>query len=86
MSTGQPLMRRAVRLLPWIARHELGFLVALLLAAGAAWAFVELADEVLEGETQAIDERLLLALREPLFDRVVGRQLPRDRHLELFLA
>jgi undecaprenyl-diphosphatase len=54
-----------MRLLSWITRHELGFLVALLLAAGGAWVFVGLADEVREGETLAIDERLLLALREP---------------------
>lgn len=31
--------------------------------AGAAWVFVELADEVREGETQSLDERLLLGLR-----------------------
>lgn len=34
-------------------------------AAGAAWAFLALAGEVAEGETRALDERLLLALREP---------------------
>ncbi|HEY8518926.1 MAG TPA: phosphatase PAP2 family protein [Gammaproteobacteria bacterium] len=51
-------------LLAWIGAHERGFLVALLLAAGGVWLFAELADEVAEGETRAIDERLLLALRE----------------------
>jgi undecaprenyl-diphosphatase len=51
--------------LSWIGRHELSLLVALLIAAGCAWTFAEIADEVVEGETQAIDERLLLALREP---------------------
>src|SRR5690606_6367912 len=30
-----------------------------------AWAFVELADEVVEGDTREIDTRLLLALRTP---------------------
>jgi undecaprenyl-diphosphatase len=53
------------RVLSWIGRHELTFLVALLLAAGGAWTFAEIADEVVEGETQAIDRWLLLALREP---------------------
>ncbi len=33
--------------------------------AGAAWLFVEIADEVLEGESGAWDRRLLLALRDP---------------------
>jgi undecaprenyl-diphosphatase len=45
------------------ARRELAVLVALALAAGAIWAFAELADEVIEGETHAFDEQILLALR-----------------------
>lgn len=32
---------------------------------GGAWAFIEIADEVTEGETRRIDEYLLLALRNP---------------------
>jgi undecaprenyl-diphosphatase len=41
--------------------------VLLVIAAGSAciWAFIELADEVGEGATRALDERLLLALRNP---------------------
>jgi len=39
--------------------------VALLLAAAAMWGFVEIADEVLEGDTASIDTTLLLALRSP---------------------
>ncbi|HSO08072.1 MAG TPA: phosphatase PAP2 family protein [Pelomicrobium sp.] len=39
-------------------------LLTLLVAAAAAWAFVELTDEVLEGETHAFDRALLLALRD----------------------
>ena len=34
-------------------------------AAAAAWAFLELADEVAEGEVQELDRRVLLALRNP---------------------
>jgi undecaprenyl-diphosphatase len=45
------------------ARREFGVLATLALAAVAVWGFVELADEVLEGETHAFDERILLALR-----------------------
>ncbi|MFC4174417.1 phosphatase PAP2 family protein [Microvirga sp. GCM10011540] len=46
-----------------IGRAEWPILLASLAAAGAIWAFVELADEVVEGSTHAIDRRLLLALR-----------------------
>ena len=40
-------------------------LLILMVVAGGVWAFVELADEVLAGETQSLDERILLALRNP---------------------
>jgi undecaprenyl-diphosphatase len=49
-------------LLPLIGNRGL---VVLLLVAAFAWAFVELADEVREGETRAIDTTILLALRVP---------------------
>jgi undecaprenyl-diphosphatase len=51
------------RVLAWLGARELGTLTALLLAAGAVWLFLELADEVLEGDTAGVDEQLLLALR-----------------------
>jgi undecaprenyl-diphosphatase len=38
-------------------------LAALLAVAFAAWGFVELADEVAEGEVAAVDRRILLAMR-----------------------
>jgi undecaprenyl-diphosphatase len=46
-------------------RLELRTVLLVLLIAGGVWAFVELADEVLEGETAALDRRLLLMLRMP---------------------
>jgi undecaprenyl-diphosphatase len=46
----------------WV-EQEFAVLAALALAAAALWGFVELAGEVLEGETHAFDERILLALR-----------------------
>jgi undecaprenyl-diphosphatase len=48
---------------PVLERMELGTIVLLLLFAGGMWGFVELTEEVLEGETQAIDRTLLLMLR-----------------------
>lgn len=44
---------------------ESAVLVALLLIAGGIWAFVEVADEVIEGESLAFDEALLRAFRRP---------------------
>ncbi len=46
-------------------RREWLAILVLALLAGGAWAFIEIADEVIEGQTRQIDERLLLALREP---------------------
>ncbi len=39
------------------------FLVPILLATASVWGFIEIAEEVFEGETRAIDERIILALR-----------------------
>jgi undecaprenyl-diphosphatase len=58
-----PLKRHADRVLGWITNKEASVLVALLLAAGGVWLFIELADDVLEGDTRALDESLILALR-----------------------
>ncbi|HYH18854.1 MAG TPA: phosphatase PAP2 family protein [Azospirillum sp.] len=55
--------RRWLHLVPFAERVGIGTLMLLLLLAGGIWAFVELADEVVEGETAAIDRALLLALR-----------------------
>jgi undecaprenyl-diphosphatase len=53
------------RLVGWVRAREAKTLAALLIAAGALWLFVETADEVVEGETADVDERLLLMLRVP---------------------
>jgi len=43
---------------------EKTILLSLLLVAGSIWAFVEVADLVVEGASQSFDERAMLALRE----------------------
>ena len=48
-----------------LGRYELTILIGVLAAAALLFGFVELAGEVLEGETSALDHRLLLALRNP---------------------
>ena len=49
-----------------MGRHQLGMLIGMSVVAGLLFGFVELAGEVMEGETSAFDKRLLLALRDPL--------------------
>ena len=49
----------------WLGQYELAVLVMLALAAGGVWAFAILAEEVIEGETHAIDQMVLLAMRNP---------------------
>jgi len=56
-------MVKGWRFLAWLGAHEAATLAALLFAAGGIWLFVELADDVLEGDTAAVDETLLLMLR-----------------------
>ena len=47
-----------------LRRHEIvAWLVGLLLVTLAVWAFVEIADEVMEGSTRAFDQRILHMLR-----------------------
>jgi undecaprenyl-diphosphatase len=55
-------MRIALRARPW--GRDLPFLVAVLVVIGTLWAFLELADEVMEGETRTADMAILYALRE----------------------
>ena len=63
---------------------ELGTIVLLLLAAGGVWGFLELADAVAEGKTEAVDRAVLLMLRSradpaeplgPAWLEEVGRDL-----------
>lgn len=49
----------------WLGKNAGASLTILLIIAAAIWGFVELADEVMEGETDAVDRMLLLALRNP---------------------
>jgi len=61
----------------WLGIHELGVLIAILLIIGGIWLFVELADEMIEGETRRFDEALITAMRhgEDLSDPIGPRWL-----------
>jgi len=58
--------RRAAPWIDRIAAIERLTLIVLACVAGALWSFIELAEGVVEGESHFLDERLLLALRNPL--------------------
>jgi undecaprenyl-diphosphatase len=51
------------QILEWIGSHERRFLLALALSACSVWSFVELADEIREGDTVSYDKVLLLSMR-----------------------
>lgn len=53
-----------VKLLSWLGQHELSVLVAVALIIAGLWLSVELADGVIDGDTQQADEMLLMWLRE----------------------
>lgn len=54
-----------LRLEAWASGADLTLLLGALVVLVAAWAFIEIADEVFEGSTHAFDQRLLKALRQP---------------------
>lgn len=53
------------RLKALLGRLETRTLIVLLALVGAPWLFLSIADEVSEGETDALDRQLLLAMRMP---------------------
>lgn len=60
-----PTRRRWRSLAAVARRREIATLLAVLVLSGIVWGFAELADEVVEGDTHAVDETILLALRNP---------------------
>lgn len=52
------------KLLAWLGDHELTVLVGMTIVVVGAWVFIELAGEVLEGDTQGFDEWVVRALRD----------------------
>src|SRR5262245_12682254 len=49
------------RLRAWLAQRDLVLLTSALLLVALVWAFVEIADEVAEGETKDVDDQILMA-------------------------
>jgi undecaprenyl-diphosphatase len=64
---------RAKHLIHWLRNHtNLLVLFVAFLVVGGVWAFVHIADEVVEGETQHFDEWAVKALRAPDPDLPAG--------------
>lgn len=57
--------RKQLEWIVWLARHQLAVLLSLMLIVAAAWVFLEVTDEVLEGDSKAVDEAIILWFREP---------------------
>jgi len=59
------MISRLKRFMAWAGLSGGIVLTAALVVVAGTWGFAELADEVIEGETQHIDERIVKALRVP---------------------
>src|SRR5687768_14320286 len=67
LNRDSPSIPRSARgLIAWLGQHGnlLVLIVTLLIVAGL-WAFIEIADEVMEGDTKLFDEWAVWGLREP---------------------
>lgn len=62
MVTPETGLRR--RVAAWFAQRDLVLLTGALLLVALGWAFVEISDEVIEGETKDLDDRILMSLRD----------------------
>ena len=68
LSRTGPLLRRTptlARRTLALARAELAIVATLFIVAGGLWSFISIADEVNEKETEAFDNAVMLALRNP---------------------
>lgn len=56
-------LKGIVSFLRWLGARELSVLVVLFALMGSLWVFVELAEEVMDGETHDFDRMILLSMR-----------------------
>src|SRR5690606_14692768 len=64
-NAGRRLVEGVFAALSWLGSHEISVLLSAVVLSAGAWVFIELADEVTEGEAKSVDETVLLALRNP---------------------
>jgi undecaprenyl-diphosphatase len=60
----KPIPNRLIRAVRWLGAHELSVLLGMLIIVVGSWGFLELADAVREGGTQALDEKVVQAFRK----------------------
>src|SRR5215207_6295648 len=56
------MIRFTRNILDWLGARGFAVLLAMLIVVGGTWGFIVLADEVTEGETQHMDDRIRLAM------------------------
>jgi undecaprenyl-diphosphatase len=54
---------RLTDVISWIGKHEFSTLLGILLIAAGLWAFTEIADEVLERDSESLDRAILMSMR-----------------------
>ena len=59
------MIKSLLAIINWIRQREIVVLLAVLAVVLGTWAFIKLADEVKEKDTQNFDERIIVALRRP---------------------
>jgi undecaprenyl-diphosphatase len=59
------MIRFTRNIFDWLGERGFMVLLAMLLVVVGTWTFIALADEVSEGDTQHMDDRILLAMRNP---------------------
>ena len=65
MTVSRPDLSTARQWLAWVRDHKnLALLLLLSIIATGVWGFVELADEVMEGDTQRFDESALAFINQ----------------------
>jgi undecaprenyl-diphosphatase len=66
IAPGKPSRKiSSTAMMEWLGRYETSVLVAIVVVVGALWGFVEIADQVRDGETLRFDDWALRTLREP---------------------
>lgn len=61
--TFRVIAHKLFQMMRWLGTRERSTLICLVLASFGIWAFANLADEVIEGETREVDRAILLAMR-----------------------
>jgi undecaprenyl-diphosphatase len=58
------LLNLGGQLINWLRERDTRLLIAAFLTAASFFLFIEIADDVAEGDTQSLDERIIISLRE----------------------